>query len=116
MGLVNYARRELELLGEDAATIAEILPVVGAFADMRTREETKERVMDLLGSLFKRKNLTPLTDDPSEWEDVSKVSGYSMLQNLRNPAAFSYDGGKTYILVTDHQKNIIPTKAHSPGY
>ena len=50
----------------------------------------------LLSRLAKQQNITPLTSDPGEWDDVSEMSGYPHWQSNRNPACFSKDGGKTY--------------------
>ncbi len=42
------------------------------------------------------KPLTPITSDPSEWNDVSEYSGEPMWQSRRSPSTFSKDGGQTW--------------------
>jgi hypothetical protein len=56
--------------------------------------------------LFKRlasfKPLTPLTDSPEEWVEVSD----KVWQNKRSSDCFSSDGGKTYYSVDDKDRAI----------
>jgi hypothetical protein len=52
---------------------------------------------------------SPITDDPEEWEFHSaEEAGRDIWQSWKNSAAFSYDGGTTYFLVTD---NVDPQKS-----
>lgn len=58
--------------------------------------------------LFKRlamfKMLTPITNNPDEWMDVSHMGGPDgkpVFQNKRDSSCFSNDGGKTYYSVDD---------------
>ena len=87
----------------------------------RVKSEPEREVMDLLKTHFMHghsggshfatlsifehlangKTLSPLTDDPNEWEDISRFSGYHHWQNKRNSACFSEDGGKTYTNLAD---------------
>jgi len=88
----------------------------------RVKSEPEREVMDLLKvhfmhghsggshfatlSLFNHlangKTLSPLTDDPNEWMDISQYqNGEPGWQNLRNSACFSKDGGKTYTNLED---------------
>lgn len=52
--------------------------------------------------------VTELTDDPVEW----KIVEWGKWQNLRNPTAFSTDGGVTYYDFDDIGPNGRPTKTH----
>lgn len=103
-GLVNFARKELGLLGEDEETIQKYLKVIQAFADMGHSGESAFAAIGVLHELFQYQNLMPLTDDPDEWqfitEDVWGVSG-GIWQCVRNGQAFSNDGGKSYYLLSE---------------
>lgn len=104
MTLAEHARRELELCGqyaEDAAYSESIISAVEAFASYGhsggSAMVAREQLHDLLGY----KPLSPLTDDPAEWEDRSAISGAPLWQNRRDPGVFSADGGKTHYAVND---------------
>lgn len=103
-GLVNFARKELELLGEDEDTIQAYLKVVQAFSEMEHSGESAFAAVRVLHQLFQFLNLTPLTDDPYEWqyitEDVWGETG-GVWQCVRNGEAFSNDGGKSYYLLSE---------------
>jgi hypothetical protein len=102
--LVEHARRELELVGEDQETIDGLLRVVQAFSDMGHSGGSASVAIPMLNELLSYRNLMPLTDDPSEWfhhgEDVAGRPG-GVWQNIRNSEAFSNDGGKTYYLLSE---------------
>lgn len=103
--LVDHAKRELELLGEEPETIEGYLKVVQAFDDMGHSGGSASVAIPVLSQLLQFKNLRPLTDDPKEWflhdGGYGAENEYNFWQNIRNSAAFSNDGGKTYYLVTD---------------
>jgi hypothetical protein len=40
--------------------------------------------------------LSPITDNPAHWDDMSVPTGYPFWQNKRNTRLFSKDAGKTY--------------------
>lgn len=99
--LVEHAKRELEILGEDPDTIEGMLKVIQAFADMGHSGGSASVAIPQLNALLQFKNLTALTNNPEEWQDVSTPSGTPMWQSNRNPEAFSLDGGKTYRLLSN---------------
>lgn len=98
--LVNHARFELELLGEDEATISDYLKVIQAFADAGHSGGSAACAIPIINRLLQFQNIMPLTNDPSEWNRV----GEEMWQNRRRPDAFSRDGGKSYYLLDDKKK------------
>ena len=102
--LVEHARRELELLGEDPATIEGLVKVVQAFADMGHSGGSASVAIPMLTELLQHKNLTPITANPDEWyyhgPDVWDGTN-GVWQNKRNGALFSTDGGNTYYSVDD---------------
>lgn len=97
--LVEHARRELEIIGEEEHTIQGICNIMQAFADMGHSGGSASVVIPWLDKLFRFKNLTPLTDDPDEWvhhDESTWGQPGGIWQNSRNSEAFSTDGGKTY--------------------
>jgi len=94
--LVEHARRELEILGEDKETVEGYLRVIKAFADMGHSGGSASIAIPIVNKLLQFENLKPLSNNPSEWEDRSEMSGYPLWQNKRNPKYFSTDGGMTY--------------------
>jgi len=109
--LVEHARRELEILGEDEETIDGLVAVVQAFADMGHSGTSAIFAISYLERLLHFENLSELTDNPDEWTDVSESSNTHMWQSKRNPAAFSIDDGKSYSLVTNN-KISYKTESH----
>lgn len=104
--LVEHARRELELSGqqaEDPGYAASIVAAVAAFASYGHSGGSASIAIEQLHRLLQFQQLAPLTDSPDEWEDRTEMSGTPMWQNLRNPAAFSVDGGRTHYFVTDDE-------------
>lgn len=104
MSLVEHARRELELCGqtaEDPAYTQSIITAVAAFAMYGHSGGSASVAIEQLYRLLKGEALSPLTDDPEEWEDRTEMSGKPWWQNRRDSRAMSHDGGKTYWLVDD---------------
>src|SRR5689334_12030973 len=104
MGLVDHARRELQLSGqteEDPGYAASIVAAVAAFASYGHSGGSAQVAIKQLNTLLKFRTLSPLTSDPEEWEDRSDMSSAPLWQNRRDPAAMSRDGGKTWYFVDD---------------
>lgn len=110
--LVAHAKRELELVGEEPEIIDGYLKVIQAFADMGHSGGSASVAIPVINELLQFNNLTPLTDDPSEWNNVSDISGEEMWQNRRNSEAFSTDGGKTYYLLSEGGNAKNPRPLH----
>lgn len=99
--LVEHARTELTLLGEEPEIIDWFCRVIEEFSSAGHSGASAMICIPMLSELLQFKNLKPLTDDPDEWEDVSDYSGGNPTwQNKRNSEAFSEDGGKTYYLLS----------------
>lgn len=102
MSLVEHARRELELVGEDPETIDGIARVVQAFTDYGHSGGSSHYAISYLVRLLRFEPLTPLTDDPEEWVDRSTETGLpNWWQNIRDGRAMSHDGGRTYWLTNE---------------
>lgn len=95
--LVEHARRELALIGEDQWITDGLCRVVAAFADMGHSGFSAAHCADVLNRLLRYEPLSPLTDDADEWQDRSaEMDGKPFWQNRRDSRAMSTDGGKTY--------------------
>lgn len=119
--LVNHARRELALIGEDEWTIDGLCKVVAAFAEMGHSGGSAPFAIAYLERLLRFEPLTPLTDDPAEWIDRAReMGGDPFWQSTRDPRAMSTDGGKTYTLVdeepvTSDSGKPVHTSQHKAG-
>lgn len=97
--LVAHARREFEIAGEEEVTIEAALKVVQAFADMGHSGASAVFFTDAFTKLFSYGVLTPVTNDPDEWEHVAEETWGEpggIWQNKRASTCFSNDGGKTF--------------------
>lgn len=101
--LIAHAKRELDLFTEEDPEIrASLLKAVEGFATYDGHSGgSAYATIELLNRLLRFRNLTPLTDDATEWIDQSELSGEPMWQNRRNSEAFSDDGGATFWLLSD---------------
>lgn len=97
--LVDHARRELEIIGEEPETIERYLKVVQAFADMGHSGRSAFVAIPVLNILFYQKNISSLTDYPDDWQfhdEHTWGEPGGIWQSKRNGEAFSPDGGKHY--------------------
>lgn len=97
--LVPHARRELERAGlfrEDSDYSGmlgdAVLDLVRVFAAQGHSGFSAHMAIDLFRRVASYDVLTPLTSDPSEWNEV----GTDVWQNRRKSSCFSSDGGKTW--------------------
>lgn len=90
--LVQHAERELARLGNDDDFNRSVIRSIEEFAKYGHSGSSAMYAIPLIGELLQFHNLTPLTDDPREWNEV----GPNLWQSARRPDAFSDDGGKTY--------------------
>lgn len=96
--LVNHARRELELIGEEPDVIDWYLKVIEAFSEFGHSGGSASVAIPTINALLQFQNLSPITNNPEDWMHISNdVAGVPNLwQSRRNPELFSEDGGKTY--------------------
>jgi hypothetical protein len=100
VSLVEHAKRELALIDNDQEFTDAIIRAVEGFASYGHSGGSASVAIPMLNALLQHKNLTPLTNDPAEWMNV----GNRTWQCVRNPHAFSSDGGLTYYLLTDRDR------------
>jgi hypothetical protein len=108
-GLKDHAKYELQragLFNKDAdygSLLGDsVLELCDCFSKQGHSGFSAEMALDLFNKLARFKTLTPITDDPEEWADVSHYSSKDaapMWQNKRDPSFFSKDGGKTWYCV-----------------
>lgn len=99
--LTEHARRELALVEQgpdgDRAFADSLQAAVDGFATYQGHSGGSHSVgVHWLNELLNFRNISPLTDSPEEWVEV----GHQVWQNKRCSEAFSYDGGKTYRLLS----------------
>lgn len=105
--LVEHAKRELALAGNDEDFNNSIIKAVEAFSSFGHSGGSASVAIPMLNDLLQFKNLTPLTDDPDEWNHVGEeVWGEpgGVWQSQRNSEAFSNNGGKTYYLLSERSE------------
>jgi hypothetical protein len=103
-GLVDHAARELELAGvfdEDSdyngAIGRAVMELIETFADQGHSGASADFTLSVFDELARHRPLSPVTDDPDEWEDVAQYGdGSPFWQNKRDSRFFSEDGGKTW--------------------
>lgn len=109
--LIQHAERELKLAGLDqpdadygGMLAPAVMELITTFSDQGHSGQSAMIVATLFARLVQWRPLSPLTDDPDEWLEVSKEmltkaeikEGKRIWQSKRAPACFSRDGGKTY--------------------
>lgn len=105
--LVDHAKMELEIIGEEPETIEGYLKVIQAFADMGHSGCSASFAIPVINELLQFGNLAPLTDNPDEWYNHG-----GFWQNKRNSKAFSNDSGKTYYLLSEGGNRDNPHPLH----
>lgn len=106
--LVRHAVRELTILGTSEESINEMVSIIQAFANIGPSGGQASWMIPILNELLQFHNLTPLTDERSEWNNV----GDGMWQSNRRSEAFSHDGGRTYYLLSEGASSQNPKPIH----
>lgn len=109
--LVEHAKRELALLGEtDQKFVDTIVNAVQAFSEYGHSGGSASAAIPIINDLLQFKPLSPLTNNPAEWNEV----GDGVWQSARNSEAFSTDGGKSYYLVSEMTPYYESEAYHKP--
>lgn len=103
--LIIHARAEAAKSGLDDLTLGAYLQAIQGFLNMQLDNTTA--IPDIT-KLLNMENLSPLTDDPAEWEQ-----GEVFWWSTRNHNAFSRDGGKTYFILGEQTVHKSVTNATS---
>lgn len=122
--LLRHAQQEMSRIGlyspdaDYGGMLAQAVEdLVRVFASQGHSGGSAFAVRELFAKLTNFEPLSPLTNDPDEWMNVSELSGSEMYQSRRRPDAFSTDGGKTYYLLGDSETMYTsePHQAPDPG-
>lgn len=112
MSLVEHAKRELKAAGlydkdsDYGGMLAHAtVRLIKVFAKEGHSGFSAELSIQLFEKLARFKTLTPITDNPDEWMDISEHFP-NMHQNMRDSSLFSKDGGRTYYSVDDEHRAI----------
>ena len=114
--LVSHAEFEMKRVGldkpdsdYDGMLYDAVLRLVKCFADDGHSGFSAMQTLKIFMRVAQFKTLSPITNDPSEWSDVSDMGGPDgkpVFQNRRDSACFSNDGGKTYYSVDDEKREV----------
>lgn len=109
--LVAHAKEELRRAGlfdkdcYDGMIGKAALRLIETHAAEGHSGQSSALVVELFQKLAKFEALTPVTDDPSEWEKIPQErlpwSQGELWQNKRQSSLFSTDGGKTFFNVEE---------------
>ncbi len=115
-GLIEYAKRELELAGmyednhEYNKMVADaVLDLVKLFSKQGHSGFSAGMTRSMFNIVVDYKPLSPITDNPEDWMEVGDKSW----QCLRQPNLFSTDDGKTHYSVDDDKRKIITSKVYN---
>ena len=116
--IVNYAKRELELLGKDDDGLQErmnqqILDIVATFAEQGHTGFTAEYALSILERLLRWKPILPLTGEKSEWgTEASKNQNNRCYSVFRGENGIATDGDEFIVSddggITWYSTNEIP--------
>jgi len=120
MSLIEHARKEMELAGlfdKDSDYDGMLGPAIMKMVEVFSAEGHSGMSASIALSIFDRiarfKALTPLTNDPGEWVNVSDYGtpdDKPIWQNNRDGSFFSHDGGKTGYSVDDPERKLTTFK------
>lgn len=96
-GLIQHARSELAIVGEDEDVIEWYIRVIKEFASFGHSGTSAEYTTRVLERLLRYQHLTPITSDPQYWREAAE----GVWQSTRNPEYFSNDGGQTFYSLTE---------------
>lgn len=106
--LVKHAEYELALLGYARQDAEPLLNVLQTFEAIDHVPGTLHITTQVLIKLIEHKSLSPLTDNPDEWEEFGgkNETGYPgpMWRSRRDVEAYSFDRGHTYYRVTENTR------------
>lgn len=110
---IAHVKRELRLGKVDSSLYGKLLPdAILELAEVFDRQNHSGMSASITSQIFcelvKWNPLSPLTNDPEEWNDVSAAFEKPYWQSRRKPSAFSNDGGITYRIT---EKDEIYTSA-----
>ena len=114
----EYEMRRAGLYSEDSdygGMIPEaVMKMVKVLADEGHSGGSHALTMQIFNRVANFKTLTPITNDPEEWMNVSEYNGPdhpAIWQNRRESSNFSNDGGKTYYNIDEKDRPLKTAQA-----
>lgn len=118
--LIKHAEEELKRAGlfdkdsdYDGMIAPSVMKMIEVFSAKGHSGMSASITLQIFNRLANFKTLTPITDDPSEWMDVSEYGPSPAFQNRRDSTCFSTDGGKTHYSIDDPKREVKKTQAKS---
>ena len=114
---LKLARYKLEPIDENDPSDEKYVQRIGncvyeickLFAEQGHSGLSANITLQLLEELLVKENtLSPLTNNPDEWMDVTEMSGYKLHQSKRKFSCFSDDNLNTYYDTNDKNRELIP--------
>lgn len=93
---VNEADADLQQFLQDG-----VLDLLFVLSQQGHSGGTMDDMLSLFNRLANFDNLSPITDNPADWVDMSEVASKPFWQNKRNSKLMSEDGGKSYFDVNE---------------
>ena len=117
MSLMEHAEKEMKLIGldkkeadYDGMLYEAVMELIKTFAGQGHSGFSAGLTLYFFDKVARFKNLSPLTNNPNEWMEISDYVGQEqkgIWQNRRDSECFSEDGGKTYYNLNDKDKIIV---------
>lgn len=111
--LADHAERELRLAGLFSSDSdyggmlgTAVMDLIRAMEGQGHSGFSARLAVEIFEKLTRYEPLTPLSDNPAEWvyHDAEMFPPRGIWQSVRNPSAFSEDGGKTYYTLEDRSE------------
>ena len=96
-GLIQHARQELAIVGEEDDVVEWYISVIKKFAEFGHSGASAEYTTRVLERLLRYQHLTPINSDPQYWREAAE----GVWQSTRNPEYFSNDGGQTFYSLSE---------------
>lgn len=111
MSLTEHASREMKIVGlydkdadYDGMLATAVEELIRKFAEQGHSGFSAYQTLKIFDIVARYKRLSPLTNNPDEWADVSGNMGNNACwQSCRQSSCFSEDGGKTYYDIDEKQ-------------
>lgn len=110
--LIQHAYRELgiaHMFDDDVDLGACVLKMIEVLARHEVHDPTLfDLALKTFWDLAHKRPITGLTANPLEWQNISAAAGTPLWRSIRDPDAYSTDGGKTFYR-TDRPTRILAT-------
>jgi len=106
--LSEHVDRELARTDLDETTKVNIRLITSLYDAYGYYGKTKSNIKEMIYDLVRFKSLTPITDDPAEWDEVAP----GIWKNNRRSDTFSLNGGTTYYYARNGTCSTNPWPQH----